>query len=135
MIRVDSLKPGDYDDILVGWWKDWRWTPPSRDFLPLNGEGGFMIYDDDIPVVAGFLYLTNSKVAWCEFVVSNINYKDKEKRKEAMVSLLYSLEILAKANGKKFLYSVMSNQSLINIYKECGYVESSSGFKEMIKIL
>jgi hypothetical protein len=48
MIRVDSLKPGDYDDILVGWWKDWRWTPPSRDFLPLNGEGGFMIYDDDI---------------------------------------------------------------------------------------
>jgi hypothetical protein len=33
-IRV--LVENDYDDILVPWWKEWGWTPPVRDWLPLK---------------------------------------------------------------------------------------------------
>ena len=37
--NVRVLKENDYDDILVGWWEDWKWIPPVKDFLPLNGFG------------------------------------------------------------------------------------------------
>ena len=59
-LNIIPLKESDYDNILCGWWTDWRWTPPSRDFLPDNGKGGFIVYDGDIPVCAGFMYDTNS---------------------------------------------------------------------------
>ena len=39
-----------------------------------------MIYVDETPVVAGYLYNTNSDVAWVDFIVSNFQYKNKENR-------------------------------------------------------
>ena len=39
-LNTKRLSYEDYDNILVGWWKDWNWTPPRRDFLPHNGERG-----------------------------------------------------------------------------------------------
>ena len=51
-----------------------------------------MIYVDDTPVVAGFLYNTNSDVAWVDFIISNFNYKDRENRLIAIDMLLKSLE-------------------------------------------
>ena len=69
-LNVKVLKEEDYDNILVNWWKDWRWTPPSKDFLPDNGKGGYMVYEDDTPICAGFMYLTNSKVVWCDWIIS-----------------------------------------------------------------
>ena len=38
--NVRVLSESDYENILVGWWKDWEWTPPVKDFLPLDGVGG-----------------------------------------------------------------------------------------------
>ena len=72
---IRELNETDYESILVGWWKDWRWTPPPKDFLPDGGKGGFIVYDGDIPVCAGYIYITNSKVGWCDWIISNINYK------------------------------------------------------------
>ncbi len=60
---IRKLNSTDYDEVLVGWWKDWGWEPPAKDFLPDDGEGGFLVLDEDIPVCAGFIYVTNSKVA------------------------------------------------------------------------
>ena len=60
-LYVRPLIAEDYDKTLRQWWFDWRWTPPSRDFLPENGEGGFIVYDEETPVCAGFMYETNSK--------------------------------------------------------------------------
>ena len=53
-LSIEPLQEGDYEDILCKWWKDWRWTPPSKDFLPENGTGGFMVFDSGTPVCAGF---------------------------------------------------------------------------------
>ncbi len=40
---IRPLELDDYDTILVDWWKDWGWTPPTRDFLPDNGKGGMIV--------------------------------------------------------------------------------------------
>ena len=89
---IRKLNKTDYDNILLKWWKDWRWTAPPKDFLPDDGEGGFIVYDNDIPVCAGYIYITNSKVGWCDWIISNFNYKDKTNRKEALDELIKILK-------------------------------------------
>ena len=42
---VRKLNDTDYDNILLGWWKDWNWEAPLKDFLPDNGEGGIIVFD------------------------------------------------------------------------------------------
>lgn len=134
-LNVRALQENDYDNILVQWWKDWRWTPPSKEFLPENGKGGYIVYDDEIPVCAGFMYLTNSKAVWCDWIISNFKYKDKQKRKEAILLLIATINNIAKGLDKKYIYALLKNQPLINLYKELGYVEGNSYTHEMIKIL
>ena len=82
---IRKLNNKDYETILLKWWKDWRWTPVPKDFLPDNGKGGYIVYDKETPVCAGFMYVTNSKVGWCDWIISNIEYKDRKKEKSVVV--------------------------------------------------
>ena len=43
--KLRRLVESDYD-TLVKWWKDWKWEPALKDFLPENGTGGFMVTKD-----------------------------------------------------------------------------------------
>ena len=65
-LNIRKLHATDYEDLLLSWWKDWGWDAPAKDFLPDNGEGGLIVFDEEIPVCAGFVYVTNSKVAWVD---------------------------------------------------------------------
>jgi hypothetical protein len=133
-MEVRFLNEGDYD-VLSSWWKDWRWTPPPRDFLPQDGTGGMMVSKDGIDVCAGFIYFTNSKTAIVEFIVSNFQYKNKD-RKEAIEFLISTLtEVAKETNGCKYIYTSLKNESLINSFSACGYHKGSTGCIEMIKIL
>lgn len=134
-MQIRKLEYNDYDDILAGWWKDWRWSAPPRDFLPDDGTGGLIIYDGDIPVCAGFVYMSNSKLGWVEFVVSNRDYRDRENRKLYLSTLVDSLGNILKNAGIKYTYVSLKNESLVKIYEELGYVKGSKGCLEMIKIL
>lgn len=132
---IRKLEHSDYDDILSKWWKDWRWSAPPRDFLPEDATGGLIIYDEEVPVCAGFVYMTNSKVGWVEFIVSNMEYKDKENRRLYLSTLVNSLGNILKNVGAKYTYVSLKNESLIKIYEELGYVKGSQGCLEMIKQL
>jgi hypothetical protein len=134
-LTIKRLVETDYDNILVGWWHDWKWTPPKKDFLPDNGTGGFIVYDGEIPVCAGFIYVTNSSVAWIEWIISNRNYTDKEGRKLALRLLIQSLTNIAISSGSKYIYTLIKNQSLMKVYEEVGYVKGDSLATEMIKVL
>ena len=114
--NIIPLKYEDYDNILVGWWKDWGWEAPMREFLPQDGEGGIIVYDGDTPVCAGFLYNTNSKVAWVDWIISNKQYRVKPNRKEAIELLIDSLTNMAKGMGKSFTYALIKHDGLIKTY-------------------
>lgn len=134
-LSMRMLKDEDYAEILVGWWNEWGWQAPPQDFLPQNGESGIMILDGSIPICAGFVYLTNSKVAWVDWIISNKNYNDKVKRKDALLSLINNLTNMAKNLGAKYSYALIKNESLINVYKNCGYINGDTYTSEMIKSL
>jgi hypothetical protein len=133
--NIRPLGETDYEDILVGWWKDWKWTPPPKDFLPSDGKGGVMVLDNDIPVCAGFVYMTNSKVAWVDWIISNKEYKKKPQRKEALDLLITTLTNICKDTGNKYCYALIKNKSLIKTYETLGYTSADNYTQEMIKVL
>ncbi|MDA8940728.1 hypothetical protein N9H34_01195 [bacterium] len=134
-LNIKPLKVSDYDNTLVGWWNDWRWTAPAKDFLPENGTGGFMVYDKDTPICAGFMYTTNSEAVWCDWIISNIHYKNRQNRKDALELLVETITNQAKKLNKKYVYALIKNKPLINVYKKIGYEEASTYSIEMIKKL
>ena len=134
-LYIRELNETDYSDILVGWWGQWDWEPPQRDFLPDDGKGGIIVYDDDIPVCAGFMYLTNSKVAWVDWIVSNKEYTKKPQRKDAIKLLVSALTDICRNAGSKYSYALIKNMSLVTVYEELGYIKGDSYTGEMIKTL
>lgn len=134
-LTIRQLNERDYQEILVDWWKDWGWTAPEKDFLPDDGMGGYIVYDGEIPICAGFIYVTNSRVAWVDWIISNKQYKEKSKRREAISMLIESLTNISKMSGSKYAYALIKNNSLIKTYENLGYVKGSSYTSEMIKLL
>jgi hypothetical protein len=132
-LTIRQLNENDYQETLVNWWKDWGWTAPEKDFLPDNGMGGYIVYDGDIPVCAGFIYITNSRVAWVDWIISNKEYR--EKRREAITMLIDTLTNLSKMSGSKYAYALIKNDSLIKTYESLGYIKGDSYTSEMIKLL
>jgi hypothetical protein len=134
-LYIRELNETDYDDILVDWWKQWEWTAPQRDFLPDSGKGGIIVYDDETPVCAGFMYLTNSKVSWVDWIISNKEYTKKPERQDAIKLLVSALTEICNKSGSKYIYALIKNNSLISTYEELGYTKGDSYTSEMIKVL
>lgn len=131
---IRLLKESDYDDILAKWWKDWGGKIPPRDSLANNGTGGFMVSKGDVDICAGFAYYTNSSIAFCEFVVSNYDYREKD-RNEAIEFLIESVCLACKEAGYKVMWASVQNKNLINKYKNTGYTQTQSNCVELIKHL
>lgn len=127
------LTEEDYD-TLTGWWKMNRFPAPPRDFLPNNGLDGIMVVKDGVEICAGFIYETScNNLAWVEFIVANFEVKDRELRKEALNFLINNITVICKNMGKKYLFTSVKNDGLIERYKECGYIVGSKGTTEMVK--
>jgi hypothetical protein len=134
-ILVRQLNANDYDDILVGWWKDWGLDAPSRDFLPDDGTSGLIVFDGDEPVCAGFMYTMNAKVAWVEWIVSSKTSRKKPARKECIDLLIYTLTQVCKIKGAKYVFSNNNNKNLIESFTNNGYIKGCTNSTELIKIL
>lgn len=128
------LESKDYDLILTPWWHSWGWgTAPSREILPENGNGGMIVFDSETPICAGFLYETNSKICWINWVVSNRHYRKKPNRSQAFSMLIKNLEREAFARGYKACYFA-SNSSTLNARMENEGFNKGSFTQEMIKL-
>lgn len=134
-LTINRLSKTDYENVLTKWWQDWKWTAPTKDFLPDNGTGGLIVYDGETPVCAGFMYATNSSVCWVDWIISNRNYTDKEGRKLALRLLIETLTNAATSSGSKYIYALIKNQHLTKVYQELGYAKGDSYTSEMIKII
>lgn len=135
MLNIRPLTYEDYDDTLKGWWADWGWTAPTRDFLPDDGGGGLMVLDGDVPVCAGYMYATNSKVAWVDWIISNKEYRKKPQRSEAISMLIATLTEISKNTGFKYCYALLKHKGLIETYEQLGYIKGDADASEMIKLL
>jgi hypothetical protein len=132
--NIRLLNDSDYDNIIFKWWKDWGGEAPPKDSLPLNGIGGFMVSKGDIDICAGFAYFTNSSIAFCEFVISNFNYREKD-RKQAIETLINTISEASLSAGYKYMLVSSFNKNLVKRYEACGYIKTQEDCVEMIKKL
>ena len=129
-----GLKESDWETLVV-WWDAWPdWTTPPRGFLPENGTGGLMVEKDGIPIIAGFIYETNSDAVLFEWVVSNPNYREKD-RQDAVEKLLIDAENKIKEMGYKRVFSIGRTKNLINTHKKLGWSVDDTPSHEIIKNL
>ncbi len=133
-MNIRRLTDNDWD-TLVSWWDNWpKWKAPVKDFLPENGKGGLIVEINDTPVVAGFIYLTNSKTALLEWIVSNPKYRESD-RKQAIELLITGAENLVKSLDYKYLFSVMQHKGLIETHEKLGWVSDTKHSYELTKVL
>lgn len=129
-----NLKESDWND-LVAWWDWWpSWKAPARNFLPENGTGGLMVEKKETPIVAGFIYKTNSDVAIFDWVISNPNYKEKD-RQSAIEKLLIDAEKEIKKMGYKHIFSIGRSKHLINTHKKLEWFVDNKHSYEILKNL
>ena len=130
-----KIREDDWD-TLKKWWDYWPGTgAPPKDLLPENGTGGIIVEDKGQPVVAGFIYKTNSKSAMIEGVISNPNYRGKQKRDKALETLVICLHEAIKLMGYKNIFAMTDNKKIINLGTKLGWYLDTKPNYVLTKIL
>jgi hypothetical protein len=132
-MNTRTLTESDYE-ILSDWWKAWGWPVMAKDMLPDDGTGGIMIENEGENIVAGFLYWSNSKLVWLDWIISNPN-ADKKIRKQAIEMLILTAEQMVKEAGSKYIMSISRSNSLLKIHEKIGWSIDKTPSHEMIKII
>lgn len=131
MFNVRVLTEEDYP-VLCEYWRWFRFPAPPQDCLPNNGTGGIMVMKGGVNICAGFIYFTNSKLSWVEFIISNPEYREND-RAEAIQFLLSELCGIAERKGFKGVFSSIKNKNLIKHYEACNF-QKNEGTTEFIKV-
>ena len=67
---IRNISPDDWDTLI-------KWgVNKDKDLLPKDGTGGLLVHFENIPIAAGFIYLTNSKLAFINDIIYD---KDKDR--------------------------------------------------------
>ena len=132
-MNTRTLTESDYE-ILTDWWKAWNWPILVKDMLPDNGTGGIMVENEGENIVAGFLYWSNSKMVWLDWIISNPK-TNRDIRQEAIKKLILTAESMTKEAGSKFMMSISRSNSLLKIHKELGWTIDKTPSHEMVKII
>ena len=93
-----------------------------------------MVEKNNIPIVSGFLYISNSEMAMLEFVVSNPEYREKD-RKDAIELLINCVEYNCRKMGFKHLITLGRSKHLIETHKKLGWHVDKKPSYEIIKNL
>ena len=92
-----------------------------------------MVQSSGRDVCCGFIYFTNSKAAWVEWIVADFNYREED-RGECIKACIMSLTNIAKQHGFKYIYASLKSESLAKKYHECGFSYGDSSAQEMVMI-
>ena len=130
--NIRKLETSDWS-TLIKWWDSWpEWTAPPKTFLPENGTGGLIVEKDKQPIVAGFLYFTNSQAVLLEWIISNPEYRNAD-RSEAIELLINMAEEVCKKQNQLHIFSIGRNKHLIETHKKLGWHVDSKPSYEIIK--
>jgi len=132
-MKAMPYSENDHYAMLASWWDSWAgWVAIPPMMLP---ENGLVIYSDcGVPLCAGFLYKTDSCVAWAEHIISS-KEAPKELRGGSVEFLINSLSNCAKDLGFKAVMSSIIHTGLINKMLSCGYTKTDLNMTNMLKVL
>ena len=129
-VKFRTFKEGDYE-MCCEWWK-WWWKdiPVKRDLLPKD-ERCFVIEKNGVQVACVFLLLSYDvpAVAWATYLVSNPEYREKDRRK-LLEFLITCIEKEAKETyGMVQLFTVCGNRFMKDIHKKLNWYMQPANYE------
>lgn len=116
-------KQSDYD-LVCSWWKEHGWATVPKESLPSTG----VLVNN---IVAGWLYKTDSDMAWVEWIISD-RKSDKKERKECTKVLIHCLVELGKSEGYTKFFTSTFHPSLTQSYLDSGFIKTDSNVSHFI---
>ena len=131
-ISFRSFKEGDYE-LCRKWWR-WWWDdidlqPIRRGLLPKD-ERCFVIEKNGVQVACVFLLLSYDvpAVAWATYLVSNPEYREKDRR-DLIYKLIKGVEKEAEKYGTLQLFTVCNDKFVSDIHNNLGWEMAPSRFE------
>tara|TARA_R110001592_G_scaffold203475_2_gene453192 strand:- start:4117 stop:4536 length:420 start_codon:yes stop_codon:yes gene_type:complete len=124
-VNFRTFKKGDYETC-CSWWKEWdksfEGKAISRDLLP-DDKRCYLIEKNNTPVACTFLLLSLDVpcIAWTTYLVSNPNYRDKD-RGELIRLLVKNVEVEAKNQGVTQLFTVCGDKHMSKIHADLDWM-------------
>lgn len=115
--------------IISEWWKAYKWPILPQDHLP---KKGYIVYHEKKPIIAGFVYRTDSSFGLFEWIVANPEIKGL-KRTLAFGFLVDSVVKYSKEIGIKTLFSSISNENLKKRFLAEGFILADSNMSNFIR--
>lgn len=128
--RYRIILDDDYK-LLCSWWKAWSFPCPPRECLPKNG---LIVCDEEGPLYAGFLFFTDSNIAWMEWIVSN-KEASPERKRGALDYLVFLFSEMAKGAGVRYVFTSTVRTEFVNSLRRCGFDVGDKGVYQLIKNL
>ena len=119
--NVRQIVLEDYPTI-DKWHEQYGEKKPKSSLLPLGGLGGFIIEKNQVPVAAIYLYVTNSSMGYFDFLISDPNYREKD-RFEIIMALFHYCTERAILAGCKCVFVTTAIPGVISKMKELGLRE------------
>lgn len=120
---------GEDYQMISEWWRDHGWPVIPAASLP---QHGIMIEHGGAPVCAGFLYRSDSNIAWIEWIVSD-KKSDAIIRGKCVEKLVESLCGLADALGFPVVFSALNHKGLIRRFEKAGFSRGDGNMVHMVK--
>ena len=114
-IRNVELK--DYEKINQ-WWELSQYKKPTMSLLPNNGLGGLII-EKEKPIAVAYIYMTNSKIAYIDFLVSDPTYREEDRYDIIMLLISASIDHACELGCDK-VWAMSNVDGIINRSKELG---------------
>lgn len=115
---------------ICSWWIAHNWPVLPKEMLP---KRGYMAFLGEKPIIAGFLYKDEtSAFGMMEWMISNPD-SSREQRDESFKELIKHVQEVSKEIGVRFLFTTTSKESLINRYKDAGFLVSDQSVTHLTK--
>lgn len=115
--------------IVCEWWAQHNW--PKVPQASLTKNGAFVYNHQGMGICAGWLFCTDSNIAWIEYIVKNPDALQKEV--DAGLDLLIE-HLVEKANslGFKLVFTTVKSKALIARYARHGFTKGDEGMTQFI---
>ena len=117
-VTIRLIKEEDYK-FINSWWKAIEETPPPRKLLPENGLHGLIACKNDKPIACLYIYLTNSKFAYGDYLISDMNYKGRD-RFDIILELMNQAIATAWGLGCEDFWFITNDKGMLKRCKAIG---------------
>jgi len=113
------------------WWKEHKWVPVHPYLL---SNSGYLVLDNEVPIVAGWYVRTNGLTSLVEWIVKNPKAKVKQFIK-GLSLLCKTIEEKSKKDGYKMIITFLENDKLKKFMERRKYISGDIGLDTYVKTL